>query len=653
MSADFDVRAKLTLDSRAAMGGVERLSGGMANLGHQIAGMSPLAGGLIGKLVGIGAAYFGLSAGVNTFKSLTASAVAYTSELEGTRIGLQSVLTAVTGASWDEAGKEADKAFESLKLAAIKSPATTGEMFGIFQGIVGPIMSAGYGLEKVEQLTVDTTLAATALHVDFAQASRDISMMARGTAGMEVKLFSLLRSTGAIKEDAKAWNAMDQSKRVEKLSTALAKYRAAGTAFGNSWAGVTSTFKDIRQEVMRAAVSPAMGIMAKKLKGVNDYFLDHQAEIMNRARIYGERAALMIGRAWDRGAEIIRYVIDNWGNITRRIDDAMVRLHAMSPMLLKAAKAYGAVAIASSVGGKALVMGSTGLQLAAMFGGAGGLFGKALLGGGGAAAAGTAAAATGTAAVGTAAAVGESAAGLAATGAAATGAAASLPAVAIGLAAIAAVIPVLIDSWDSFKGILIGLTGDMFSQIVDLGMNLWGVVRPLVYLVGQAIMGLTTGFFMAVTTGIRVIVNAVNWALDQIRPFSDWIMSSFVPAMQEFWKAVERGAKMLGFALDNIVTLQRGEGVADKQVQWEQTDVQMASILAGVNAAGVKESDRQRKLTAQKTSVTNDFRGSRITIDQKFEGDHDPDRVVMAMMGDLTKQAEMRLSTGYANAFTR
>jgi hypothetical protein len=52
-------------------------------------------------------------------------------------------------------------------------------------------------------------------------------------------------------------------------------------------------------------------------------------------------------------------------------------------------------------------------------------------------------------------------------------------------------------------------------------------------------------------------------------------------------------------------------------------------------------------------NVTNDFRGSRIQVKQEFKGDTDPDRVVQAMVHDLTRQAEQRISSGMAGAFTR
>jgi hypothetical protein len=101
------------------------------------------------------------------------------------------------------------------------------------------------------------------------------------------------------------------------------------------------------------------------------------------------------------------------------------------------------------------------------------------------------------------------------------------------------------------------------------------------------------------------------------------------------------------------VTVMQAADNSFKQTDWAASDSTMAAILAGGNAASVVEAKRQRDLAKQTTKVTNDFRGSNIKIDQKFDGDQDPDRIVVGMMSDLTRQAELRLSSGYAGAFTR
>lgn len=650
MSADFDVRAKLTLDSQAAFGGAQRLSNSMLGLANQLQGAQGLAGGLLGRVVGLGAAYFGLNAGINVFKGLTSSAMTYTSELEGTKIGLQSILQSVEGGTWDEAGKKAEMAFERIKEAAIKSPASAGEMFNIFTGILGPIEGAGYGMEKVVEITNNAVLAASALNVDYAQASRDISMMARGAAGVDVKLFSLLRSTNAIKETTEEWNKnLTAAQRVEKLSAALARFEKSGDAFGRSWKGVTSTFTGVWQEASRAFMSPIMSMGARKIGEANDYLIKNQEKTAHLFEIYGGRAARWLEHAWDRGAQGAQWVIDNWGTITRNIDHAMIKVRHFAPMLLRAAEIYAGVSIGTSVAGKGLQVGAGVIAAGGMAaGGMTKLLG--LLGGGSAAgAAGAAAAAEGTAAAaGTAAVAGETAAA----GAAAAGAAVSIGAVAAGLVLVAATAEPVIDNWKGIKSAALTTTESVWNSLVDAGKSVWSALRGPFYAIGGALTVFGQLVGVTLVAGVNVAANAIRWFFDGIEPISTAILEWAVPAM----KALVWWIGDLAKAADEVtgrVTVMQAADNSFKQTDWAASDSTMAAILAGGNAASVVEAKRQRDLAKQTTKVTNDFRGSNIKIDQKFDGDQDPDRIVVGMMSDLTRQAELRLSSGYAGAFTR
>jgi hypothetical protein len=49
--------------------------------------------------------------------------------------------------------------------------------------------------------------------------------------------------------------------------------------------------------------------------------------------------------------------------------------------------------------------------------------------------------------------------------------------------------------------------------------------------------------------------------------------------------------------------------------------------------------------------IHQDFRGSKFTIDQKFEEGYDPDRVAVAFANDLRKIGEYRLQSGLEPMF--
>jgi hypothetical protein len=650
MSADFDVRAQLTLDSRGAFTGAQRLSSSMATLGQQLSGAQGMAGGLVGRLMGVGAAYLGLNAGIGVFKGLTHSAVSYTSELEATKIGLQSILQSVEGGSWDEAGKKAEMAFEKIKQASIASPASAQEMFGIFTGILGPIEGAGFGMEKVVSMTNSAVLAASALNVDYAQASRDISMMARGAAGVDVKLFSLLRSTNAIKETTEQWNKnLTAAQRVEKLSAALAKFDKSGEAFGKSWKGVTSTFQGVWQEASRAFMSPIMAMGARKIGAANDYLIKNQEKTAYLFQLYGGKVAGWIEQSWDRGVSGAKWVAAHWGEITQKIDNAMIRVHAIAPMLLKAAEIYAAVSMGASVAGKGLQIGAGAIGaggmaasgLSKMVGGAAWL-GKGIVG---------TTSAAGSTGAGAAVAAEGAAAGTTAAGAAA--AAAALPAVAIGLVAVAGAAPIVADNWGVMSKSVTDITGNMWQEMVAAGRRVWQVIQPAAMIVGHLFTTLGWVLLNGVAIAVRAVTTGISWLADTLTPMANLVTNELVPGFRAWWQELEQTSKMVGRFFDSI-------GLTDPHAKLlghlpgakagEQADI-AASLKGGFDWARQKET--AKNLAKQKTTVHNDFRGSQIKIDQKFDGDADPDRIVVGMMQDLTRQAEMRLSSGYASPFSR
>lgn len=619
MSADFDVKAKLTMDSSGAFAGVSRLSGSMTQFGQVLQGNNRIANSIVGQFVGIAGTYVGLNAVKNVFQGLTTSAMGYTAQLETTKIGVQSILKAVEGGSWEAAGEKASWAFEAIKNASIKSPASAKEMFDIFTGILGPIEGAGFGLEKVIEITNDATLAASSLGEDYAQTSRDISMIARGTAGMDVKLFSLLRSTNAITESTEEWNKkLTAAQRVEKLGAALAKFRASGDAFGKSWTGVTSTFRGIREEMGRAAMAPVMGMLARRLGAANDYLLANQARFARRMEVYGERMAGWVSHGIDVGIDAFKWLSSHWVTIVDKVEHVANVLQKHGPELLAAAKTYAGVSIVAGVAGSGLQTGGALLGGAAAVGN--------MFGGGAAGAAGGAAATGGAAAVGVA-------------------------GVAVSMGLLATMAPIVIENWREMVGFVEGLTGDLFSQMVDLGLSVWTAIKPFVMLVGQLTGYAVAGLFMGITTTLRLLVNALRWLFDEIAPISSYLSDQLTPAFTEFWQVLEQVGKVVGATMDDV-RIAMAPMEKSKYAEYQLSDSSMAAVLAGAmdnaNSYGAK-----RSLSKSKTTVTNDFRGSNIKIEQKFEGEEDPDRILYTMMEDLHKQAEMRLSSGYAGAFTR
>lgn len=625
----YRVKADLVLDATKAQRQATQMAGKIQALGRRITGTSSLAGGLTRNLIAVGGAYLGINVLSRAFMGATSSAISYTSELEKTQIALTSVLAAVTNTDWATAQKTAGAVFEQVRADSIKSVATAQELFTIYQGIVGPIVAAGRGLDTVRTITKDTVNAAGVLGVDLQQAQRDISMMARGTAGMDVKLFSMLRSTGAIAETTEQWNkSLTGAERIDKLQEALAKFAPSGERFAKSWAGVTSTFKGIRQEFTRSAMSPILDAMASSLARINDVLIGNQDTVQKRLREWGEAFANRLGSVFARAESGVEMMVNRWDQVLTKIDQVK---NAMTTT----GKVAGAVAIA---------------QLArpvvgAAVGGVGALAGSM--------AASTATAATGTAAGAT------GAAAAAAGGGALAGLGPALAVAAAGAGLLAGAALVVREQWDKFVG--------MFRSLRPIMIGLWDVTKrlatamgmfllPVVKLFGNVLLAILVPAFTVALSVLRVFIGAFAFLFEVVAQFANYIYDSVSPVFDALFGFIDRWVtkvmnliggltgdtlrynqrKIVGKDEDVLGELERRFGGQSNYVPpWDPSNFQDPLGAPGARA-----------------SVVNDFRGSKIEVKQTFR-DADPDRVMVAMVKGLARQADMRIQSGMVPALGR
>ncbi len=703
---NYDVRAKLAVDGSKAYRSVGQVNDRLAETSSRVRSLQNPLAGMFSKLVAIGGAYLGLSTITRTFTGLTRSAVKYTAELEATQIGLTSVISAVDNLPWDDAAKEASAAFKKINELSIESPATPAQMFDTFKMILGPVRAAGFEMSKVFDLTSDTMLAAAALGVDYEQASRDIGMMATGVAGADVKMFRLLRSTGAITEETEEWNKnLSGQQRVEKLSVALKKFAGSGKAFGRSWAGVTSTFQGITDEFKRNTFTPIMGSIGSALGRFNDSLLKHRIDLEKQfgymgggfARVVDNtlgridfdkwigRVQVLANRTGHLASSVGSFMgkmVDSWGTITDKLEKSL-------PMLKLAAGALVGHKVAGMLGA----------------GGAGGALGAAAGGGAGGDITTRPGMLRRIMAMGDAAAVshyggalGTLASPLVKKGSESMGAggwaamAAAMPLLAIPFLAKAAVaafsgeevvageggsaggggsnagrlagvaagigaVMVVSEHWERVNAALaptIASTEQATAQLaqasIDAGEPLLKTVGMFEVLAKGAWVSTLGPVFNTLQRSIAGIMDHVSiWAdriLYQLSPAFDWVIGK----MGEFATSLE----LMLSPISKFFQVQRigwegDDSLSDRADKMAAADAMSGPVLA-YGASADKFNTPKARRGAPVTNV--DARGARVQIKQSFQ-DTDPDRLISVMMQDLERQAESRISSAFGGALTR
>lgn len=640
-TTNYKVEADFTLRGvQAATKQVASLSDRIGTLGAKIRGASGGAGGIVGSLVGVGAAYTGVRLLAGGFMAAARGAVAFTKEVDSSRVGLASVISAVDGISFDKAQKQAGEVFRQLQDDAIKSVATTKDLFGVYQQITGPIRAAGFGMEKVREITNSTVSAATALGVDLPQATRDIGMMTSGVAGQDVRLFRMLRATGAIAENAEQWNkGLTQKQRVEKLTVALAKFSPAADAYAKSWGGLTSSLRDIAELSLGALGGPTLERLQGYMSKWIDRFVKNRDVAMAKISELGKRIAGAFENVFKAGDRALTYVVDNWDQIIKRVESVVSTVREMVPKLLQAAKLYAAVSVARSVvGGGLQVAGGAmniGDQIAKSAAFRGLLAAPAAIGAESAGMAGIGLGGSGWGAV----------AGFEALGAA-------LGPLAAVLVPIAGMIVLVTEHWQQLSSIISsfmsGPGAGIGQTFMDLFTNLYEAVKPFLKMIGFFVslgLGTIIGLLVAELT---LMAKAANWMLETLKPVTEWFQHLADVLVNE----------VLG-SIQSILNIMNGS---------ELSTGERRSATRGTGGPGAVASAFNMETDASagqfdfakanggrpvaKMTVNQDLRGSKITVKQDFR-DADPDNVAYQMMQDIGKQASARAQSGYVPALSR
>jgi phage-related protein len=450
----------------------------------------------------------------------------------------------------------------------------------------------------------------------------------------------MLRSTGAIAEDAEAFNRLTSAERVTRIRAALGRFTVAADAYGRSWAGITSSFKDIVQQLGAKALGPVFESLKKFIGGINERLLRNRSTLEANLEAIGTRVAAVLDRVFGRALDGLDYVLSHWDEIGDRIQHVVERVKALIPHLITAAKIYAGVSIARTMVGGGLQAASVATGAVSMVGQIGGLLGA----GGGVAAAGGGAAAAGGAAGG----------GMAALQGVFASLSAAAGPLAIILIPIVGLITLIADKWEALSEAaapFIEILSDVGGQFLELLSALWELLKPLLEILGALVIPIIAPF-VAVLGLLLIVLKPILWLLTKLVEALAWVAEAVwtqvvEPIVDAFiWLFGEIGkwiSNLMGSA-EEFRDEYRGE-----VTEW--VDISTAAQEEERRRLEGHATQGQRAPEGRATHVT-DMRGSRITVKQEFR-DADPDRVAIQMIQDIARQAEQQTTSGFVPAVTR
>lgn len=697
---EYEVDARLEFNSPKVISALDKIAGQLRGMSERLRGVNIGFKGIVGSAIALGATYFSINAITRGITGFGKSVMSANADVESMSLSLATVYSAVEKISFKDAISDAGNLFDKLRILAIESPSTTTELMNIFQGIYGPLRRGGLTMNELLETTKNTAIAAAALGVDFEQAQRDISMMARGTAGLEVKTFSLLRSMGLIKETTEEWNKLAPDKRAKRIMDVMAQMGGeAGEAYGRTWKGLTSTFKDIMDSFKRAFGTAVFERMRATLERINNYLLENRELIESNLSRLGERVGEAFDRLINRGAVLYANATANIDAIRAKLEHMIERYHELKPIITQAAKVAAVMSAASfAIGTVAPIVGGLVSALSFIPTLVSGIMSFAgML----------------SAAFGPIVAAFEM---FSLTVSTAGFGGAMLALGEIVLAAVApfalviAVIAALVAGFLKFKDTIISMARplvDSFKtigkQLYDIFRDLWLAVKPVLEVLGGAlIMQVIAQLRIMAWVLANVLLPPIRLAAGILRWFGEEVVKPIAELLGDAMKKAVEGFNWVGekisvlgdaiqrvvdFILDKINAIGdlagdawdavSGGGPTDasdakfwsdfiKSEKARRDAAAMKAVEDTVKAnakinqdvadaiAKSKREAREKELLnpSDRPKVVNDFRGSKIEVHQDFRN-ADPDRVWIQLRSALEREALQRTQSGFVAPLTR
>lgn len=630
---EYEVDAKLELDSTIILRSLNQIAGQLQLLDFRLQKTNTIFGSMVTKAIAFGSAYVGIRAAGRAMQNLAISSFGVAAETQAIESTLAAILSQVHDLDLTEATAQARQYRMELDKLAIKSPATGLELGQIAARVTGPLARAGISDRAIQELSQQASIIGKLHDIDMEQMARDIGMMTRGAAGVDVKTFSVLRSVGAIEMATEEFNQLSQRKRAQVIVDVFDEAgKEAEKLFLGSWEGVSSTFLGFIQQFKRALAQPMFERLTKTLREINNT-LEENAEIITAVfGAIGER----IGEAYDevvaRTKAFFRDQLQDWDRTLRRLDAIAARLMEMKTLVVGMLKAF----VAFQVVGFAFNLLVPVINLVI------GAFARLSV-------------------LVTA----------ISTGALATAIGGMLATIAGWLVPLLIVIPIvaaLVAGFVYFRDTFIPLTetfvaifGGILGSIARIFLDLFDILYPIFAVLGAPVVGVILIGLIGLAVALNLILTVLQGVTGALRA---WVLSIFDDISQssslfilvtEFIRSYfknfaedlqfVRNEIRSWFGLDRVAPLEfdAEEGLATQA--WRKFTSLLDRAAEGVAKALGPGPEEVAK-------YVNDFRGSTINVRQDFR-EANPNRVWIQMRDALEREAVSRTQSGLAGAFSR
>lgn len=245
-----------------------------AEIGQQLRGYASRAQGA-GMLLGGLALYLG--------ERVVTSGIKFNATMEESKNQIAGMLALTKQTHLAQEMGNADTLVGNLQRRAATLPGTTAEYVAMLSNITRPIMDAKLSMKDLEDITVNSVVAAKAFGINAMVAARDIDQALRGSYH-SVDPFSgkVLGALGYKGEEGRSrYNQLSEAKRASefKRGLLLPQITELAAAQGKSFSGVLSTLDDAWEQFKGRLTKPLFEVLGASIVKVNKWLDDNKVAI--------------------------------------------------------------------------------------------------------------------------------------------------------------------------------------------------------------------------------------------------------------------------------------------------------------------------------------------------------------------------------------
>lgn len=220
-----------------------------------------------------------------------AAGVEFNSTMEESKNQVAGMLALTKNTHLSQEMENANTLVANLQERAAKLPGTTAEYVEMLSNITRPIMDAKLSMKDLEDITVNSVVAAKAFGINAGVAARDIDQALRGTYH-SVDPFSgkVLGALGYKGEEGRSrYNALSEAKRASefKRGLLLPQITELGEAQGKTFKGLFSTVEDSWQRLQGAIAKPLFDALKETFRDLNNWLEKNKVAVAEVAEQIG------------------------------------------------------------------------------------------------------------------------------------------------------------------------------------------------------------------------------------------------------------------------------------------------------------------------------------------------------------------------------